>query len=303
MKIPYIGNNCAVLDIFGLLPSSLRSSLEKEVKNLPLGADSLYEIRLRAEGQVSLVTSCGVRHVPVRLTYSELSEILTALTGGALYAHRDTIAKGYVTVGNGQRVGVCGRARYENGALVGVSEVRSLVFRIAHGHFELENELFGIWQRGVGHGLLIYSPPMGGKTSAIRRLAARIGERGTRVCVVDERCEFRPEDYRRAEVELLRGYSKPEGIEIAVRTLGAEVVVVDELGAAEVKSVEGAMMLGVPIIATAHAASKDELFMRTAFSGILNSGAFDTLVGILSVGGVRRLKYDRLVTGGVCSGI
>lgn len=294
MNIPDIGKRDKLNEIFRFLPAPLCAAVERIVRTLPLGQRSVLELRLRAEGRVSLVTDSGVRDVAVGLTYDDVSEILSKLTGGSLYAHRDTITKGYVTVGGGMRVGVCGRARYEGGELVGITEVRSLVFRLPHGICDVENELFSIWRSGIGSGMIIYSPPLGGKTTAIRALAARIGQTGVRVCVVDERLEFLPEDYRSAEVELLRGYSKARGIEIAVRTLGAGVLIVDEIGASEAESVASAMMLGVPMIATAHASSAEELLEGGAFSPIVRTGAFRTLVGISYRGARRRIECTRI---------
>lgn len=293
MNIFKNGKNSNIKDIFTFIPASLCSSIEREAKSLPFGENDIYEIRLRAEGRSGLVTSLGVITLPVRLSYDDIANITARLTGGSLYAHRDTITKGYISA-RGIRVGVCGRARYEGGELIGVSEIRSLVFRITHGICELENELFALWREGVGHGLLIYSPPLGGKTTAIRRLAARIGESGVRTCIVDERCEFSVSDYSHAEVEILRGYEKAVGIEIAVRTLGAEVVVVDEIGASEVKAVSSALMMGVPLIATAHASSDGEILTGGAFSALRDSRTFDTLAGIIKTPRRRILKCTRI---------
>lgn len=289
------GKNSNIKDIFTFIPENLCRSIERSVRSMPGGERDIYEIRLRAEGLSSLVTSSGTIPLPVRLSYNDIADITVRLTGGSLYAHRDTIIKGYISA-RGMRVGVCGRARYEGGRIIGVSEIRSLVFRVSHGICELENELFALWREGVGRGLLIYSPPLGGKTSAIRRLAARIGESGVRTCIVDERCEFFASDYVQAEVEILRGYEKATGIEIAVRTLGAEVVIVDEIGASEAKAVSAALMMGVPLIATVHASSDGEILTGSAFSALRDSRAFDTLAGIMRAERRRTLKCTRMKT-------
>lgn len=295
MNISKNGKNSNIKDIFTLVPENICRSIERAAQSLIGGEDNIYEIRLRAEGNSCLVTSFGIMPLPVRLSYDDIANITARLTGGSLYAHRDTIIKGYISA-RGTRVGVCGRARYEGGELIGVTEIRSLVFRITHGICELENELFALWREGVGHGLLIYSPPLGGKTTAIRRLAARIGESGVRTCIVDERCEFSVSDYAHAEVEILRGYEKAVGIEIAVRTLGAEAVIVDEIGASEAKAVSSALMMGVPLIATAHASSAEEILMGSAFSSLRDSGTFDTLAGIVKTPHRRVLKCTRIKT-------
>lgn len=278
------------MKIFSFLPREIRNPLEDELRTLGVTEDALFEIRLRAEGRCSILTRQGTKPLKIKTSWADINAITALLTGGALYAHRDTILDGYITPISGLRVGVCGRARYDNGRPVGVSEVRSLIFRISHGRCDFEDRLYEIWRAGVGTGMLIYSPPCGGKTTAIRRLAARIGREGMRVCVADERCEFLTEDYIDAEVDILRGYKKSHGIEIAVRTLGAELVIVDEIGAEEAGSVLSSLTLGVPIIATVHASNASEILHRKAFRPYIEAGVFETLVGIKKSGGAWRLE-------------
>ena len=165
------------------------------------------------------------------LKRNEAEALVNLLCEGALYAHRDTLASGYVTMRGGVRVGICGFARYEGGRLVGVSEMRSLVFRIPGGDCEIADELFSAFSE-VRRGMLIYSPPGIGKTTALRSLAASVGggSNPRRVCVVDERCEFCDEDYADCEVDILKGYKRGVGIEIAVSVTGPQVIIVDEIG-------------------------------------------------------------------------
>ncbi len=264
----------------GFLAPSAARAIMAETERFGGCTDGIFEIRLRLRGRCSLRLADGTRELPFTLDEAEMEAVLDRLTGGSLYAHRDTLLEGYLDPIPGLRVGVCGRMQYDGGSPVGISEVRSLIFRISHGRCEFEDELYGIWRARGDGGLLIYSPPCGGKTTAIRRLAAQIGRSGVRVCAVDERCEFVPEEYADAEVDILRGYGKAKGIEIAVRTLGAEVVIADEIGAQEVRSVMSALTLGVPMIATVHARSAEEIMRRPVFGPFLDAGVFGTLVGI-----------------------
>ena len=125
----------------------------------------------------------------VEVTAHDMDITVHRVCGGAIYAHRDTISDGYVSLRGGVRVGICGQARYESDRLVGVSDVSSLVFRIPTATSSLKDELYSAWQ-GTVRGMLIYSPPGGGKTTALRTLVAMIAERNPfeRIAVVDERC-------------------------------------------------------------------------------------------------------------------
>ena len=255
----------------------------------------LSEIRLRAEGRASV--RIGKENLPLRASVSseELYSLLCSICGGAIYAHRDTISKGYVSMSHGVRVGVVGTARYDASTLVGVDDVRSLVFRIPSGECSFADELCDIFRRETKRGMLVYSPPGVGKTTALRALALKLGggKKPMRVCVVDERHEFSAADYTDCEVDILSGYKKSEGLDIAVRTMSADLVMIDEIGAAEAESVAAALLSGIPIVATAHAGSKDELFSRKALKPLLESGAFDTFVGISYAQRGYALTYDK----------
>ena len=246
------------------------------------GLSAIREIALRCEGRSSALLDGERVSLFSTLTREEADSLLARLCEGALYAYRDSISNGYLTLFGGIRVGVGGFAKYEHRSFVGVSDVRSLIFRIPGHECAFIDELEEIYRERSVTGMLIYSPPGVGKTTALRALAKRLGSGALsrRVAVIDERCEFDVEDYRSAEVDLLKGYKRKRGIEIATRTLSAETVILDELGADDVGSILDVMRFGVPFIASAHAGCAEEILNKPALRPLLESGAVDMLVGI-----------------------
>ena len=255
----------------------------------------LREVRLRTEGQCSALLLNERIILCSTLNREETNSLVNALCEGALYAHRDTLASGYITIRDGIRVGVCGYARYEGGGLVGISDVRSLVFRIPTGECAFREELSEAF-RGVRRGMLIYSPPGIGKTTALRSLAASLGRGASakRVVVVDERCEFSESDYERAEVDILKGYQRRAGIEIAARTMSADVIMIDEIGADDAESIYAVMKCGIPFVATAHSASFEEVMNKPSLSRLFECQAFDRIVGISCSGGEYKLTVNEI---------
>ncbi len=145
--------------------------------------------------------------------------------------------------------------------------------------------------------MLIYSPPGVGKTTALRALAGRIGSGrdARRVAVVDERCEFRPEDYAHAAVDILAGYKRALGIEIATRTMNPEVIMVDEIGGAtEADAMLGMLHSGVPLIASAHASSLEEVKRKQNIARLVASGVFRTFAGLRREGSDYTCRIDKL---------
>ena len=279
--------------------SYLPCRLSREIKGL-LGSRSgglseIREIRVRCGGLSSLIYKNEALPLLTRVGKEDMEETVRRLCDGSLYAYRDTVAEGYIPIGMGIRVGVCGRARYESRVASGIADISTLVVRIPGHGCEFSEELFSVWQGGVGSGMLIYSPPGVGKTTALRCLAEKIGSgrEGVRVAVVDERCEFCKEDYDRCHVDILSGYRKREGIEIAARTMSPEVIMIDEVGGEDASAILGVVRCGVPIVATAHASSLEEVYSRSALTPLLDSGAFDVFVGISRTGTGYLLSVDR----------
>ena len=98
--------------ILPYLPAKLRGAVESAVR---FSGDFLSELHICRGSGSSLRFSLKNVYLGVNVDSSDLDGILTALTGGALYAHRDTLREGYLTLSGGIRIGVCGRARYEGG--------------------------------------------------------------------------------------------------------------------------------------------------------------------------------------------
>lgn len=193
----------------------------------------------------------------------------------------------------GARVGICGSAKYDGGGIVGVGEIGSLVFRFPHGECSFAEELYDIWC-SARSGLLIISPPCGGKTTALRALIGLVGGRGgRRVVAIDERCELRAEDYAAASVDLLRGYDRRLGVELALRTMSAQVVAVDEIGNdGDSDALMAACGAGVSVIATAHGDGFADAMRRESISRIVCGGLVDTFVAIERTGGEFLLRRE-----------
>ncbi len=139
--------------------------LAREIEAISQGR-RISEIRIRRRGRSSIV-AFG-RSIPLSFSGEKyIDNIFMSVCRGTPYAYRDSILKGFVPLFDGVRVGVAGRARYEGDRLVGITDVSSLVFRIPAEKCDFASEIYEIWRRSRG-GLLIFSAPGGGKTTALR---------------------------------------------------------------------------------------------------------------------------------------
>ena len=270
-----------------VLPSALHGVLPYRLLDeiRATGLSAIEEIRLRSGRAVFLTTPVGNVMLKTVLSRMEVENVLQMICDGSLYAHSETITQGYVTLTGGIRVGVCGRATVENGRVIGVYAVSSLNFRLPTHRRRIGAPVCRALRqlRGEG-GVLIYSPPGIGKTTLLRHVAAEMagGEHPLRVVVIDSRGELSPFlDGNALCLDVLSGYPKPEGIEIACRTMKAQLIVCDEIGGrAEAEAIVAAQNCGVPLVATAHASSVEGLLRRGAIDVLHRAHVFEKYIGI-----------------------
>lgn len=281
---------------FSMLPTAVEEEINSVMRLRRGGLASVSELHL-CVGRSSSLVAFGERiYLCTHVSTEDMRTTLVRLCGGALYAHRDTLTEGYVTIEGGIRVGVCGQARYEGGKIVGISDVSSLSFRFPTAECSVADELvdsFFFARRGM----LIYAKAGVGKTTALRTLTKRLSVKneGLRIAVIDERCEFSPSECAEYGVDLFRGYRRFEGLNAALRTMAPDVVIIDEIGAEE----ETLRLLdylnsGVRIVATAHAADSDELKRRRSVEPFLRHGVFDMLVGLFREDGKYSVRREMI---------
>ena len=278
--------------LFAHLPPAVAFELERISLSRRGNKSAISEIRLRANGRSSAVICSQRIFLSHKLCEEEIRSCFLSLCEGSLYAYRDSISEGYITMPGAIRVGIAGKASYESGKLVGISDITSLVFRIPTLKSELCDELFSAWEKST-RGMLVFSSPGLGKTTALRTLVGMIasGKGGKQVAVIDSRSEFSSEDYKGASVDILSGYKRSHAIEIALRTLSPEIIVIDEIGGeSEALSMLEYMNSGVKILASAHAGSITEARKRSALLPFFNADVFDVFFEISLVDGRRVAK-------------
>lgn len=213
----------------------------------------------------------------LEVTEAQLQELLLDICGRSVFSHEDELRQGYVQMDACCRAGVCGTAVLEQGRVRGLRNVTSLVFRIPR---ECPGCGDGLFHAGVdmSEGLLISGEPGSGKTTLLRDIArslslGRFG-RARRVAVLDCRGELGGDLGPCADV--LRGYPKAQGFDIAIRTLSPEILLCDELAPGDLEAVTAAIHAGAGLVATVHGGAGGE--RRPLCRALLSTGAFGTLV-------------------------
>ncbi len=279
-------------DLFKLLkylPDQVSAAVSDFAESLMGKESHISEIRLRANAPMSV--SYMNRNIyrfggkTVICTEIEVAQTLQKLCEDSVHTYSETLREGFVALENGYRIGVCGRAGTDGGNIKNIYGVSSLAVRIPHPIIGVAKEVIPLLiQKERIQSVLFYSPPNVGKTTLIRDIAATLsgGRQPRRVALVDTRGElYMREMFGESLVDVLHGYPRAKGIEIATRTLSPEVIFCDEIGSSEeAKAILSAQNSGVPLIATAHADSMSGLLRRPNIRMLYDSGIFRYYIGL-----------------------
>ena len=219
------------------------------------------------------------------LTPLQMEEIFYTLCGGSVHTHQAEVAQGFVTLPDGCRAGLGGRFFLHPTQGVVLQELRSVNLRIARRKLvALPVELQQLLGRKFG-GLLLVGEPDSGKTTLLRSAAHFLALQNKTLCVIDERRELYPETtdacgpIRADPIDCIAGLPKGMAVQMALRTLSPQVILLDELGGMdEVQALEQGMFSGVDFVATLHAASWEEAFCRPQLRAMQQNGALQAAV-------------------------
>ncbi len=257
---------CAWKELLVILPGWLKLEVDKY-------SSSLQEIRLRLGKPVQLKTANGSICIPREATKEDLSFTVNAACRYSPWTASGA-AQGYITAPGGHRIGLCGDAVIQNGTMTGLRSITSLNIRVAGDFPGIAKALVKL----TGS-ILILGKPGSGKTTLLRDLIRQRSCMET-VAVVDERGELFPSCFDTGQsVDVLTGCTKPQGLDTVIRTMGPDTVAIDEITAeADCRALIRAGWCGVRLLATAHAAGKQDLLCRNVYKPLLESRLFDTLV-------------------------
>ena len=260
------------------------------------------EIRLRA-GRPFIAVCDGIQSQISNTTgelliveKAEIEETLMRLTKSSIHTYLPQLIEGFFTTEQGHRIGVCGEIVTQNGHISSMRNISSLNIRIA-------KECRGIGEgllpfRKSGESVLVISPPGGGKTTLLRDLA-RINSQKYRVAILDQRYELAAcmhgiPRYQIGQCDVLSGGNKKDGIEILLRCMNPEIIVLDEItNPDDCDALLSAWGCGCDFFASAHGNTIDELYQRPIYRKLLTAGIFKYIITISNTGGNRTYQTQK----------
>ncbi|MGN0131842.1 MAG: stage III sporulation protein AA [Lachnospiraceae bacterium] len=249
----------------------------KMLSGLPDIIDRLQEIRLRVNCPCIFIVdrmeqypdkegsiSCD-REKAVVLNKEEITAIFNHICNYSPYAYESQLRQGFLTVAGGHRVGVFGQVVMDGDRVALIKQVQFLHIRVVH---EVKGAAKGIlpylYKEGRFCNTLVISPPGAGKTTMLRDIARMVSDGnsyhpGMQVCIIDERSEIAgsfmgvPQTHVGIRSDVLDGCPKAIGMLMAVRAMGPQLIVVDELGLdADYEALLCASGCGINLLASVH---------------------------------------------------
>lgn len=275
-------------------PQAVRDAVERFA---PEG--SIEEIRLRVGRALQVRTEKRAAALPLTVTRPLLDELTDRAAQRSAYAAQQMLQNGFLILPGGHRLGLCGTAVMQGGEVQTLRCISSANLRVARAIPDIAQGCAGrLWTHPAS--TLLFGAPGAGKTTLLRDLIRLLSDRqGKRICVVDERSELAacldgvPQFDLGENTDILNGVPKERGIAMLLRSMSPQWIAVDEITAAQdVQAMLRASYCGVRFLATAHAASREELYARPLYRQLMRSGIFRNLICIRPDHSVRFEKEE-----------
>ena len=257
--------------------------------------DEIQEIRFRVNRPIILKLRERDFIIQYDLNQSEILQILEKLCENSIYAYKNQICEGFITVKGGHRVGLTGSCVIENEKIINIKYISSLNFRIAREIINCSTrvlrEIIDIENKSI-YNTIIVAPPGRGKTTMlrdiIRRLSNGINEinlKGRNCGVIDERGEIAamykgvPQNDVGIRTDVIENVSKHEGIHMLIRTMAPDIIACDEIGSIEdVEAIHYALFSGVKGIFTMHGKTIEDIKNNKQIYRLIDNNEIEKVV-------------------------
>ena len=238
--------------------------------------NKIREIRIRVNKPIIIRTNNQDIIIEYFVNQEEILETLSRLCENSIYAYKNQICEGFITIKGGHRVGITGSCVIENGKVLNIKYVSSLNFRIAREVINCSqnylDKILDLKNQTIFNTIIV-GKTGSSKTTILRDIVRNLSNgiekyqfQGKTCGIVDERGEiaatFRgiPQNDVGIRTDVIENVSKPIGINMLIRSMAPEIIVCDEIGSKQdVLAIEYAIHSGVKGIFTMHGKNLEDV--------------------------------------------
>ena len=238
------------MKLFDCLPVDLVDSLYtlRDIRELRIRNNRA--VKVNVAGQWYYVCSSGLtQNISKAIVLNDVCDSIVRIAcNNSVYAYEKMLAKGFFTLEDGVRVGVCGHVAGSHEVVF--RKYTSLCFRIPHHVSCVSNEALTQCLKG---NVVVIGPPCSGKTTFLRDLSVKLSSQHS-VLVVDERGELFYDDelLNSCNCDVLKWSSKSYAFEVGIRAMSPDYIVCDELADSDIGFVKSCINSGVNITCSVH---------------------------------------------------
>lgn len=223
----------------------------------------------------------------ISINDEDFEYICDKLCSHSYHTNMSSLIDGYVTAKNGSRIGVSSTAVYKDDKIYSVKDIGSLNIRISHECRNCAKKIIDLTFRNRLPSIIVAGLPGCGKTTFLRDYARLIsngyGGEYKKVAIVDERKEIAADFDVGINTDILSGFSKAKGIEIATRTLSPDLIVCDEIGSIdELEKIKYSFSTGVNFAVSIHLKNAEDIFSNSVTDELIKTGQFDFIIVLKS---------------------
>lgn len=284
-------------ELYKYFPTNIYNLLKVSTVQNPQIQNELQEIRIRCNRPIILKLRNSEALVEYEINQNEILQTVERLCNNSIYAYKNQMCEGFITIKGGHRIGITGTAVIENGKIINIKYISSLNLRIAREIINCSNSILGqvIDKRNnTINNTLIVSPPGKGKTTILRDLIRNISNgvpelnfRGKTCGVVDERGEIAamyqgvPQNNIGIRTDVIENISKAKGMKMLIRSMAPEVIACDEIGSKEdIEAIKEAMISGVKGIFTIHGKNFEDLKSNKYIKELIDNKQIEKIIYI-----------------------